>query len=117
MTLRTRSAIVVLAAVFAAAPALSFAAMACTSCCCPPMPCHEIAGDCEMALAEAPCRDQAPTSVPSVASRTHEAPSFHATLPAWSVPVPVESHARAPVRGGDLAVLVSPLRLSVVLLI
>ena len=117
MTLRTRSATLVLAAVFAAAPSLAYAAMACTSCCCPPTPCHETASDCEMALADAPCRDQAPTSVPSVASRTHKAPSFHATLPAWSVPAPVASHTIAPVRGGDLAVLISPLRLSVVLLI
>ncbi len=115
MTLRARIAMLVFAAVFAAAPSLALAAMACTSCCCPPTPCHGTADGCEVTLSEAPCCSQAPAAVPSVAKRTLEAPTFHATLPARPVSVAYVCRARPPARAGDLERLVSPLRLSVVL--
>ena len=114
MTPRTRIALLIFAAVFAAAPSLAIAAMACTSCCCPP-PCHGTAGGCETTLAAAPCRDEAPATVPSVAKRSVQAPTFHATIPARPAPVARVCRARLPARGGDLDLLVSPLRLSVVL--
>lgn len=117
MTLRTRIALLVFVAVFAAAPSLALAAMACTSCCCPPTPCQGTADGCEVVLTEAPCCGQAPAAVPSVAKRTLEAPTFHATLPARPVPVADVRRARLPARAGDLERLISPLRLSVVLLI
>ncbi len=117
MKLRTRISKLVIAAVIATAPSLAIAALDCTSCCCPPKPCHGTPDGCEMMLTEAPCCGQAPLAVPSVAKRALEAPTVHATIPARSVPVADILRTRPPERGGDLERLVSPLRLSVVLLI
>ena len=117
MTLRTRTAALVLAAIFAAAPALAIAAMGCASCCCPPAPCQWTPGDCAVTLADAPCCGEAPTAVPSAATRTHEAPTFHATLPTRLSAIAPDCRPGTVVRRGDLEARVSPLRLSVVLLI
>ena len=110
MALGTRIAALILAAAFAAAPALATAALDCGSCCCPP-------GACEPALTAAPCCDEAPATAPSVAKRSAKPPTVQALLPARLVPVATVFRARLPLRGGDLSVLVSPLRRSVVLLI
>ena len=117
MGLGTRIAALILAAVFAAAPALVIAAMDSGSCCCPPAPCHETEGGCEMTLSAAPCCGEAPATAPSTARRIVEPPTVHPMLPARLVPAMAECSARLPVRGGDLEVLVSPLRRSVVLLV
>ncbi len=115
MTLRARIGVLVFAAVFAAAPSLAIAAMACASCCCPPAPCLGAPDGCEILLTEAPCCSPAPAAVPSVAKPTLEAPPFHATLPARSFPTAAGLRARPQGCRGDLERLVSPLRLSVVL--
>ncbi len=114
MTVRRRSVALALAAAFAWAPSLALAAVDCSSCCCPPVPCgEEMAQGCAT-LAEAPCRDEAPT-LPSVAKRTAKTPSFHAVVFERVVPVSDACGVRPLARGGGLEALVSPLRLSVVL--
>ena len=115
MALGTRIAVLILAAAFAAAPALAIAAMGCGSCCCPPVPCHATEAGCEIALTAAPCCDEAPARAPSAAKRVAEPPTAHAMLPARLVPAAARYPARLPLRGGDLEILVSPLRRSVVL--
>lgn len=114
MTLRTRIAVLLFAAVFAAAPALAIAAIGCTACCCPPPPCHQTAGDCELQPASLSCCDEGDATIPSVARPAQKAPSLHGLPPVHSIPAVDLSRARPPARG-NLPVLVSPLRLSVVL--
>ena len=117
MALGTRMAAMILAAVFAAAPALAIAAMDSGSCCCPPAPCHETEGGCEMTLTAAPCCGEAPATAPSTATRIAQPPTVHPMLPARLLPAAAQCPARLSVRGSDLEILVSPLRRSVVLLV
>jgi hypothetical protein len=101
--------------VLAAAPALATAARDCGSCCGPPTPCHETASDCGAVLAPSSCCDGSPAALPSVAKRTLEVPSVQAAPPLWSPLVEDVQRVRLPGRPGDLDVLISPLRLSVIL--
>lgn len=117
MRFRQHLATGVLIAGFAAAPGLALAASACEAACCPQPPCHETSSDCEASLAAASCCDAAPARVRSAVERTREAPSCHAIAPWRSAPIRDAARARPPSRQGDLLRLVSPLRLSVVLLI
>ena len=114
MTAHIRITALVLAALFAAAPALALAGLDCTSCCCQVTPCDDTGADCE-ALTDTPCCDEAPPAVPGAAKRTVEAPSLHQAAPACSAPAADVQDASTPLRGGNLAVLISPLRRSVVL--
>lgn len=116
MRLHERIAILVLAAGFAAGPALALSAAPCRACCCPPPPCREAPSGCKASLASADCCDQAPVLVPSVSKRTVEAPACQ-MAPARLAPQGDGGSARPPSRTVDLARLVSPLRLSVVLII
>jgi hypothetical protein len=110
-------AVLALAVGFLAAP--TFAAVAMDGCppCCPQpanAPCETGEAPC-VSVAVASCCDAPPPA--SEAKRSIDAPNFQpvATMARTSAPVPRRA---APVRSGaDLALLTSPLRLSVVLLI
>ncbi len=114
MTARMRIAALALAAFFAAAPALAAAALACDSCCCHAAPCDDDAAGCET-FTTIPCCEAAPPVTPSSAKRTVEAPSVHVFAPARLASVAIVWHPRTSVWRGDLDILISPLRRSVVL--
>lgn len=87
--------------------------------CCPQLadaPCQTGEAPCT-SLAAAPCCDVAPAAPASQAKRPIDAPSVHLAAAAVSPHVPAPPRVAAPRVVGDLALLTSPLRLSVVLLI
>ena len=114
MTLDTRSAALLLVAAFAVAPSIAIGAMTDDSCCCPSPPCHGMASECEMTLADGPCCEQVPPALLEVAKRNPE-PGSQLAIAARFTRVISVRRARQPVRAGDLELRVSPLRLSVVL--
>ena len=114
MTLRTRTATLLVVAALSAAPSIAIAAMTDASCCCPAPPCHGMASECEMRLADGPCCDQAPPALLEVAKRNPE-PGSQVAIVARFTRVIAARRARQAVRAGDLELRVSPLRLSVVL--
>jgi len=116
MTVRVRVAGWVVVAAFAAAPSLAIAAMGCGSSCCPPAPCHVDVDRCEMLPVAMSCCDQAATAVPNAAKRCTEAPSLHATLATRSTSL-AAPRARPLSWVNHPKRFVSPLRLSVVLII
>lgn len=114
MTLRIRTAALLLVVAVAAAPSIAIAAMTDASCCCPSPPCHGMTSECEMVLADGPCCDQAPPALLEVAKR-HPLPGSVVAIPARFARVIAARCARTRVPAGDLELRVSPLRLSVVL--
>ncbi len=115
MRLRSQIAVWVLAAAFAAAPALAAVAADCMSCCCPPTLCHDGSSECDVALSSASCCAEAPTALPAVAKRTLEAPSLLAVPQLRALPLDEASRVRPPEPATVLDALASLLRLSVVL--
>ena len=111
--MKGRIAVVALAMGFFAAPTLGAVAMdSCPPCC----SCETGEAPCG-SLAAVTCCDAAPAAPASQAKRSIDAPTLHPVATAVSSSTPVPQHACAPRIAGDLALLTSPLRLSVVLLI
>ena len=119
MQMKGRIAVLAVAIGFLAVPTLGATAMdSCPPCCPQPAdaPCETGEAPC-VSLAAVPCCDVAPVVPASRAKPSIDAPAFHAVATSVRPSAPVPQHAHAPRVAGDLALLTSPLRLSVVLLI
>ncbi len=119
MQMKGRIAVLALAIGFIAAPALGAVAMdSCPPCCPQPAdaPCQTGEALC-VPLAAVSCCDMAPAAPASQAKRSIDSPTLHWVAAAVGPSTQVPQHACAPRIAGDLALLTSPLRLSVVLLI
>ena len=117
--MKRRIAVLALAVGFYAAP--TFGAVAMDSC--PPSCPHLADAPCEtgearcVSMSAVPCCDMAPSGATSQAKQSTRAPTLHLMATAVRSSAPTSERARASRIGGDLALLTSPLRLSVVLLI
>ena len=119
MQMKSRIAALALAIGFMAAPALAAVAMhSCPPCCPQPSdaPCHTGDVPC-VSLVAVPCCGVAPAAPASQAKRSADSPTLHWVATSGRPSTPVPQHARALRIAMDLALLASPLRLSVVLLI
>lgn len=119
MHMKGRIAVLALAVGFLAAPTLGAVAMdSCPPCCPQPAdaPCETGQTPCEF-LAATPCCDAAPAAPSSPAKRSLDGPGFQLVAAGIRSSAPPQQPVLPPRVAGDLAVLTSPLRLSVVLLI
>ncbi len=117
MEMKDRIAVLALAIAFFAAPALGATAMESCPPCCPQAgdaPCQGGEAPC-LSLGNVSCCDAAPAAPASQAQRSGAAPTLHPLTTAVRPGAPVPQHARGPRIAGELALLTSPLRLSVVL--
>ncbi len=115
--MKGRIAVLAVAIGFLAVPTLGAKAMdSCPPCCPQPAdaPCETGEAPC-VSLAAVPCCDVSPVVPASQAKRSIEGPAFHAVATSVRLSAPVPQHAHAPRVAGDLALLTSPFRLSVVL--
>ena len=117
--MKGRIAVLAFAIGFIAAPALAGVAMdSCPPCCPQPAdtPCQAGEARC-VPLAAVSCCDMAPAAPAFQAKGSLDSPTLHWVATAVRPGAPVPEQARGPRIAGDLALLTSPLRLSVVLLI
>ncbi len=119
MRMNGRIVVLALAIGFFAAPSLGAAAMDSCPPCCPQAadaPCETGEAPC-VSLSAISCCDVAAAALASQAKRSIDAPTLHRATHAVRASAPISQHVQALRIAGDLALLTSPLRLSVVLLI
>lgn len=114
MRMKSRIAVLAVTLAFLAAPALGTGAQDSCAPCCPAAqaPCESGDGPCA-SLGAIPCCETAPQAPASQAKRSLELPHPEASAPRARAPIP--AGIPAPPIARDLALLTSPLRLSVVL--
>jgi hypothetical protein len=114
MRVTPRIAALALAALMLAAPASRAAAAGACPPCCPDTPCEADQPGCEF-LAATPCCGAAEAPPTPPARSSLDGPSFHPQPAALRLAAPAPPQAPRQPAADALAVLVSPLRLSVVL--
>jgi len=119
MSVKRRTAILVLLTGLVAAPGLGAVARdACPPCCPQPVdsPCQTAEAPC-VSLTAVPCCEGAPATPASPAKQSADPPSVRLDALAVRPVSTVTGHPGAPQRDRNLPLLTSPLRLSVVLLL